>query len=94
MTKDEISCDLYYLGESNDLHRSIVDAVARLPAAVAAFALERCAFVSVGKVAWGLTLPRENRRGRIRQAQKQPQSLDHCVERANTEERSGDGRGA
>ena len=57
MTTAEIAYDLLYFGESDEVVKVIVETIAKLPATVAAFAIERCAFVSVGKVACGITLP-------------------------------------
>lgn len=45
-----------YLGGSPTMSAALVDAIRRLPREVALFAIERCAFLSVG-AAWGVTLP-------------------------------------
>ena len=46
-----------YWGEDPDLSARIVSAINQLPDRVAAFALERCTFVSVGRATLGIVLP-------------------------------------
>ena len=54
---DEIQGNLMYWGEDPDLSARIVGVMSQLPDRVAAFALERCGFVSVGRASLGITLP-------------------------------------
>ena len=49
--------NLMYWGEDPDLRARIVSVMNQLPDRIAAFALERCGFVSVGRASLGIILP-------------------------------------
>lgn len=49
--------DLMYFGEDNELRRLIAETIFRIPESAGRFALRNCAFVSVGRVTAGITLP-------------------------------------
>ena len=53
----EILDNLMYWGEDPQLRARIVGVMGQLPDRVAAFALERCGFVSVGRASLGIILP-------------------------------------
>ena len=55
--KEHIAYDLMYYGEDVELQSRIVKVLARLPDEVVAFVLDRCAFLSTGRVTLGMVLP-------------------------------------
>lgn len=57
MTKEEVDYRLDHHGDDEALNSAIVETIGRLPEDVAEFALEHCIFLSVGRAAYGMTLP-------------------------------------
>lgn len=57
MSTEEAAYNVRYYGDNGEMWQRIVRTVTRLPAAVQEFVFERCAFMSVGRAAYGLVMP-------------------------------------
>lgn len=56
MNLNDIRYKLHYYGDDGSLESTIVAVIAKLPPDVQEFVGDRCRFLSVGRVCWGMTM--------------------------------------